>query len=108
EWQREARHVKGAGFRDKLKFLPNLTATMAMTLKRIGLMSPGDMGQAVAIRLKELGFEVSTALEGRSPRTRKLAAEAGLTDRGDLKTLLESSDLVLSIVDPGSAMTLAQ
>jgi len=82
---------------------------MAQTqIRRIGLLSPGDMGQAVGIRLKELGFEVCTALEGRSERTRKLAAEAGLTDRGDLRTLLDSSDLVLSILDPGAAMGLAQ
>jgi 3-hydroxyisobutyrate dehydrogenase-like beta-hydroxyacid dehydrogenase len=78
------------------------------SFKRIGLMSPGDMGQAVGIRLKELGFEVSTALEGRSERTRKLAGEAKLVDCGDLRTLLASSDLVLSILDPGAAMGLAE
>jgi 3-hydroxyisobutyrate dehydrogenase-like beta-hydroxyacid dehydrogenase len=71
-------------------------------------MSPGDMGQAVAARLKELGFEVCTALDGRSGRTRRLAAEAGLADRGDLRGLLQACDLVLSILDPGAAMALAQ
>ena len=76
-------------------------------IHRIGIMSPGDMGQAVAIRLKELGFEVCTALDGRSERTRELAREAGIADRGSLRALLESTDLVLSIVDPGSAMALA-
>ncbi len=79
----------------------------APTIKCIGLMSAGDMGGAVGARLKELGFEVCTALEGRSERTRKLAAEAGLADCGDLRTLLDTSDLVLSIIDPGSAMALA-
>lgn len=78
------------------------------SIKRIGLMSPGDMGSAVAARLKELSFEVCTALAGRSERTRKLAASAGLKDCGDLRELLASTDLVLSIVDPASAMTLAQ
>ncbi len=77
-------------------------------IRRIGLMSPGDMGQAVGIRLKELGFEVGTALEGRSERTRRLATEAGLVDYGNLRTLLGSSDLVLSILDPGAAMGLAR
>ena len=81
---------------------------MTATIKRIGLMSPGDMGSAVAVRLKELGFEVCTALAGRSERTRKLAAGANLEDCGDLRTLLDSSDLVLSILDPGSAMPLAK
>lgn len=77
-------------------------------IRRIGIMSPGDMGQAVALRLKELGFEVSTALEGRSERTRALAREAGIGDSGSLAALLTSTDLVLSIVDPGSAMALAK
>ena len=78
------------------------------SIKRVGFMSPGDMGQAVAIRVKELGFEVCTALEGRSERTRKLAAAANIEDCGTLRCLLESSDLVLSILDPGSAMPLAR
>lgn len=75
--------------------------------RRIGIMSPGDMGQAVGQRLMELGFEVGTALAGRSARTQALAREAGIADRGSLAGLLEASDLVLSIVDPGSAMGLA-
>lgn len=77
-------------------------------IRRIGLMSPGDMGQAVGQRLKELGFEVGTALEGRSERTRTLAREAGIVDRGNLAGLLAASDLVLAIVDPGAAMGLAR
>ncbi len=77
-------------------------------IKRVGLVSPGDMGQAFAIRLKELGFEVCTALTGRSERTRRLSVEAGLTDCGDLRDLLRECDFVLSIVDPGSAMTMAR
>ncbi len=76
--------------------------------RRIGIMSPGDMGQAVAQRLKELGFEVSTALDARSERTRALAREAGIRDCANLAGLLASTDLVLSILDPGSAMALAK
>jgi len=79
-----------------------------MQIRTIGLMSPGDMGQAVALRLKELGFVVGTALDGRSPRTRALAAEAGLTDFGDIAGLVAASDLVLSIVDPGAGMALVE
>ena len=40
-----------------------------MKLKKVGVTSPGDMGQAVAGRLKACGFEVYTSLAGRS-RTR--------------------------------------
>lgn len=74
----------------------------------IGLLSPGDMGQAVAVRLKELGFDVRTALSGRSERTRKLAIAGGLVDSGDLRALLLDCDVVLSIVDPGSAMAIVR
>ena len=81
---------------------------MTATARRIGLLSPGDMGQAVAIRLKELGFDVRTALAGRSERTRRLATEAGITDSSDLRGLLLDCDLLLSIVDPGSAMAIAR
>ena len=85
-----------------------MTAHTATPLRSIGLMSPGDMGQAVGLRLAELGFEVCTALEGRSARTRGLAQQAGFKDCGTLDALLERVDLVLSILDPGSAMALAQ
>jgi 3-hydroxyisobutyrate dehydrogenase-like beta-hydroxyacid dehydrogenase len=80
----------------------------AHAIKRIGLVSPGDMGQAVAVRLKELGFEVRTALTGRSERTRRLAEAAGLIDSGDLRGLIGDCDTLLSIVDPGSAMAIAR
>ena len=79
-----------------------------MQLKVIGIVSPGDMGQAVAIRLKECGFEVCTALDGRSARTKSLAAQAGLEDCGSLRPLAERCDLILSIIDPGAALDTAR
>jgi len=51
-----------------------------MKIENVGLMSPGDMGQAVAMQIKAKGLNVYTALEQRSERTRALAREAGLTD----------------------------
>ena len=71
-------------------------------------MSPGDMGQAVAIQLKAEGFTVCTALEHRSERTRGLAREAGLTDVGTLARLVAECDVVLSIMDPGAALGFAR
>ena len=53
-----------------------------MKIERVGVMSPGDMGQAVSVQLKAKGFNVCTGLERRSERTRALAREAGLTDVG--------------------------
>lgn len=79
-----------------------------MQLKKIGVVSPGDMGQAIAARLKETGFEVLTALAGRSERTRALAREAGLTDCGSLEELVARCDLIVSVLNPGEAVAVAR
>jgi 3-hydroxyisobutyrate dehydrogenase-like beta-hydroxyacid dehydrogenase len=78
-----------------------------MKIANVGVMSPGDMGQAVAIELRANGFNVCTALQGRSDRTRALAREAGLTDVGSVGQLVAQCDVVLSIMDPGSAVAFA-
>jgi 3-hydroxyisobutyrate dehydrogenase-like beta-hydroxyacid dehydrogenase len=79
-----------------------------MKIVNVGVMSPGDMGQAVAIQLKAEGFQVFTALERRSEHTRKLAREAGLTDVATLARLVAECDVVLSIMDPGAALAFAR
>jgi len=63
-------------------------ATGKMKIENVGLMSPGDMGQAVAMQIKAKGLNVYTALEQRSARTRALAREAGLTDVGTVARLV--------------------
>jgi 3-hydroxyisobutyrate dehydrogenase-like beta-hydroxyacid dehydrogenase len=75
-----------------------------MKIERVGVMSPGDMGQAVAIQLKARGLNVCTALE----RSRVLAREVGLTDVGALERLVAECDAVLSIMDPGAAVDFAR
>ncbi len=75
-----------------------------MTVAAIGLLSPGDMGHAVGRELREHGLDVLTCLEGRSDRTRALAAAAGLRDVPSLDDLVVASDLVLSILVPAEAM----
>jgi len=79
-----------------------------MKIVNIGVMSPGDMGQAVAIQLKAKGLNVYTALEHRSERARALAHEAELTDVGTVSRLIAECDVVLSIMDPGSALNFAR
>ena len=59
-----------------------------MKIESVGVMSPGDMGQAVALQLKAKGLNVKTALALRSERTRALAREAGLTDVGTITRLV--------------------
>src|SRR5262245_61749003 len=78
-----------------------------MKIENVGVMSPGDMGQAVAIQLKAKDLDVYTALEHRSERTRTLARQAGLKDVGTVTELLADCDVVLSIMDPGSAVRFA-
>jgi len=77
-------------------------------MNTIGVMSPGDMGQAVAQQLQTAGFEVVTALGGRSERTRELGRAAGLTDLVTLEALVERADMVLSIMNPASAAQFAR
>lgn len=75
-----------------------------MKFQNIGIVSPGDMGQAVAQTLKHTGFAVHTALDGRSERTRRLAAEVGLNDCGSMQALVKTCDVLLSILNPAAAV----
>ena len=79
-----------------------------MKIENIGVMSPGDLGQAVALQLKAKGLNVYTALEHRSERARALARQAGLTDVGTITRLVAECDVVLSIMDPGAAVDFAR
>jgi 3-hydroxyisobutyrate dehydrogenase-like beta-hydroxyacid dehydrogenase len=79
-----------------------------MQITRIGVMSPGDMGQALAMQLKAQGLAVYTALDGRSERSRTLARQADLTDLGTIARLVAECDVVLSVMNPAAAMNFAQ
>ena len=79
-----------------------------MKIERVGLMTPGDMGQAVAMQIKARGFDVCTALAKRSERSRTLAREAGLTDLGTIARLIAECDVVLSVMNPGAAVEFAR
>ena len=62
-----------------------------MKFEKVGFMTPGDMGQAVAAQIKAQGFTVCTALDKRSERSRALAREAGLTDVGSITRLVSAT-----------------
>jgi 3-hydroxyisobutyrate dehydrogenase-like beta-hydroxyacid dehydrogenase len=79
-----------------------------MEIKNVGVMSPGDMGSAIARRLKESGRNTYTASDGRSERTKALGREARLTDLGSLDRLVATCELVISVINPGEAMNVAQ
>jgi 3-hydroxyisobutyrate dehydrogenase-like beta-hydroxyacid dehydrogenase len=78
-----------------------------MTIQTIGIVSTGDMGHAVARTLREGGFTVLTALDGRSERSRGLAAKAGIEDAGDLTSLIGRVDLLMSVMPPSAAVEFA-
>jgi 3-hydroxyisobutyrate dehydrogenase-like beta-hydroxyacid dehydrogenase len=79
-----------------------------MQIRNVGVVSPGDMGQAIAGRLKESGLNVYVALDGRSERTKMLAREADLTDCGSMEKLVATCELVLSVINPGEALNVAR
>jgi len=79
-----------------------------MQIETVGVMTPGDMGQAVAQQIKAKGFTVCTALDQRSERSRALAREAGLADVGTVARLVTECDVVLSIMNPGAALDFAR
>jgi 3-hydroxyisobutyrate dehydrogenase-like beta-hydroxyacid dehydrogenase len=79
-----------------------------MKIEKVGLMTPGDMGQGVAMQIKANGFTVCTALDKRSDRSRALAKEAGLTDVGTVARLIAECDVVLSVMNPGAAVDFAR
>ena len=79
-----------------------------MKIEKVGLMTPGDMGQAVAMQIKARGYTVCTALDKRSERSRALARDAGLTDLGTVTRLVAECDVVLSVMNPGAALDFAR
>lgn len=74
-----------------------------MTIECVAILGSGDMGSAVAASLIANGKRVVTCLDGRSERSRALAARAGMEDAGSAAAMLASADLLLSIVPPASA-----
>jgi 3-hydroxyisobutyrate dehydrogenase-like beta-hydroxyacid dehydrogenase len=74
----------------------------------IGILSPGDMGHVVGRVLAAHGARVITCLEGRSQRSKALAAAAGMSDVPTYAALVSQADIVLSIVPPAEAAALAR
>lgn len=83
-------------------------ASAAGTKKPIvAIFSTGDMGHAVGRVAADQGCRVVTALDGRSERSRKLASDAGIEDCGSLDAATIAADVILSILPPAEAISLA-
>lgn len=79
-----------------------------MAIKTVGLLSPGDMGHSIGHVLHANGLRVLTCLEGRSERSRTLAAQAGIEDGGSLEDIVGEVDCFLSVLPPSSARDVAE
>ncbi len=78
-----------------------------MFVKTVAILSPGDMGHSVGKVLGNNGYDVITCLEGRSDRTRSLAKLGNLRVVSSMERLIIEADLVLSILVPDEAESLA-
>ncbi len=74
----------------------------------IGIISPGDMGHAIGAVLGQHGLRVLTNLQDRSARTAALAAQAGMIDVADDRTLVREADILLSVLVPAQATACAE
>ncbi|MBS1801639.1 MAG: NAD(P)-dependent oxidoreductase [Acidobacteria bacterium] len=74
----------------------------------IGILYPGEMGASFGKLLCEAGFRVITTVKGRSPRTRHLCHKNGLSAVELPREVLERSDVVISLVSPGAALSVAR
>ena len=69
-----------------------------------GILHPGAMGATVAAACSGT---VLWASDGRSEATCKRAADAGLTDAGDIESVVTAADVVISVCPPHGALGLA-
>lgn len=85
-----------------------MSNSIGTPIQTIAILSPGDMGNAVGKMLIEHGIRVVAALDERSPRTRQLAAQAGIDDVGSIDRLVQTAEMILSILVPAQALAAAQ
>src|SRR3954447_23050961 len=77
-------------------------------MTKVGVLHPGEMGAALAARLRERRHDVAWAGEGRSAATRARARAAGLRGAGALDALLARCDVVVSVCPPHAALGVAR
>ena len=82
--------------------------TETKSVNCVAILMPGDMGHGCATVFRQHGMRVITCLNGRSQRTRALAEKAGLEDMPTLGDVMQTADLILSILPPEYAVQQAQ
>jgi putative dehydrogenase len=78
------------------------------TYLRVGLIGAGEMGSGVGGWLAAHGADVRTTLEGRSAASADRVARAGIGVVEDLAAIARSCAMVLSIVPPDQALSVAE
>jgi 3-hydroxyisobutyrate dehydrogenase-like beta-hydroxyacid dehydrogenase len=78
-----------------------------MSIGTVGILSPGDMGHSIGQVLHDNGLRVLTCLDGRSDRSRQLAAKAGFEDAGSLDDLVQQADVIMCVLVPARAAEVA-
>ena len=74
----------------------------------VAIIGVGEMGAAVAQRLRLSGAHVRVSLKGRSAESERRARRAGVEIVNDDAVLVGGADFVLSIVPPGVAVQIAE
>jgi 3-hydroxyisobutyrate dehydrogenase-like beta-hydroxyacid dehydrogenase len=80
---------------------------MSAHQQTVGVVSPGAMGSAVAHALATGGSRVVATVSGRSERTARLADRAEVEILPELEAVVRAADVVLSIVPPYAAPSIA-
>ncbi len=74
----------------------------------VAVLFPGEMGSAVACSLAAGGIRVVTCVEGRSMRTWAAAQSCGVERLPTLESVVETGDVVLSLVPQWAALSVAR
>lgn len=74
---------------------------------RVGIISAGDMGHAVARELFQRGHTTLTIVENRTDLTKDRASRSNMKVVSGMKQLLDNSDFVFSIMPPDQAYEFA-
>jgi len=74
----------------------------------VGLISPGQMGASIGAAASRSVARVIWAGDGRSEASHARAADAGLENCGTIDTLINDSDIVLSVCPPHEAEDVAR
>jgi len=75
---------------------------------KVGFLGFGEVASTISEGLLAQGVEVSTCLNGRSPRSMERAKSSGVGIFDSLTELVESSDILLSVVIPAEAVSVAE